>query len=114
MFVLAPRQPFGDSFWRCQGQPVDDQPHAAHAPVFLDLLSGPRCLLAQAFQWAGWKVLTPIDLAINPVFDLTEPSVQQAIGLPSVHLCAAAIGCGTKTRIREAPLPGATRARPSP
>ena len=98
-----------ESFWRCQAEPDDDQPRV---PVFLDLLSGPRCPLTQAFQWAGWKVLQPIDIAIDPACDVTDVSVQRAIGevLPTVHLSAAAIDCSTKSRIRAIPVPGAKRA----
>ena len=42
----------------------DDQPQA---PVFLDLLSGPHFPLAQAFEWAGWKIVHPIDILIATV-----------------------------------------------
>ena len=97
-----------ESFWHPQAQPIDDQ---AQVPVFLDLLSGPRCPLARAFEWAGWKVLRPSDIATNPDIDVAEPSVQRAIGevLPSVHLCAAAIDCGTKSKFREIPVSGTKR-----
>ena len=68
---------------------MDDQPQV---PVFLDLLSGPHFPLAQAFEWAGWKIVQPIDLLIDSEFDSVKPSVQKAINavLPQCHLVSAA------------------------
>lgn len=62
-------------------------------PVFLDLLSGPNYPLSQAFYWAGWKVVQPIDLQIDAEFDITNPSVQTAIAhiLPKCHLVSTAM-----------------------
>ena len=42
-----------ESLWLSTAQPLD-QPRT---PVFLDLLSGPRCPLACGFHWAVWKAL---------------------------------------------------------
>jgi len=77
-------------------------------PVFLDLLSGPNYPLSQAFYWAGWKVVQPIDLQIDDEFDITNSSVQTAIAhiLPKCHLVSTAMDCSTKSRIREIALPG--------
>ena len=73
------------------------------APLMMDLFSGPNAPLAKAFLWCGWRVLTPIDLAIDEEFDVTWPAAQQAIlkWLPQVSLQAAAFDCSTKTRPRE-------------
>ena len=89
----------------------DDQPQV---PVFLDLLSGPHFPLAQAFEWAGWKIVQPIDILIDREFDLVKPSVQKAINavLPQCHLVSAAIDFSTKSQIREIKLPGTNAPKP--
>ena len=38
---------------------TDDDP--SPVPVFLDLLPEPNYHLSQAFCWAGWKVVQPIE-----------------------------------------------------
>ena len=47
--------------WRDAQLHADESP----VPVFMDLLSGPCGLLACAFDWAGWKVVQPLDRANN-------------------------------------------------
>ena len=58
--------------------PCDSQ---SQVPVFLDLLSGPKCPLSHAFHSAGWRVLQPIDFLIDPAFDVTDSQVQHSIVL---------------------------------
>ena len=86
--------------WKSHVATNDDLPQI---PVFLDLLAGPNYPLSQAFQWAGWKVVQPIDYQIDSDFDITKPAVQHAIIqlLPECHLVSAAMDCSTKSRIRE-------------
>ena len=83
-------------------------------PVFLDMLSGPKFPLAKAFEWAGWKVVQPLDILIDPEFDLTSSTVQKAVAkiLPQCHAVSAAMDCSTKSRIREIALPGSAGPRP--
>ena len=83
-------------------------------PVFLDLLSGPKYPLSQAFCWAGWKVVQPIDLQIDRDFEITNSSIQRAIAhiLPTCHLVSTAMDCSTKSRIREIALPGLRAPKP--
>ena len=52
--------------------------------------------------------MQPLDLKIDPEFDLNDSSVRQAIAtrLPECHLCSAAMDCSTKSRIRELAMPG--------
>lgn len=97
--------------WSGSGVTDDDQ-HSL--PTFFDLLSGPRFSLSVAFQWAGWKVLHPVDFALGPEFDLTSVSTQHAVAnvLPSVSLYSCAMDCSTKSRIREIPLAGKSAPRP--
>ena len=65
---------------------------ATSGPVMLDLFSGENAPLAQAFNWCGWRVVTPIDIAIDMDFDVTRPAVRRAIlhVLPEVSLLSAA------------------------
>ena len=97
--------------WKFHVATNDDLPQI---PVFLDLLAGPNYPLSQAFQWAGWKVVQPIDYQIDSDFDITKPAVQHAIIqlLPECHLVSAAMDCSTKSRIREIRLPGANQPLP--
>ena len=76
---------------------------ATSGPVMLDLFSGENAPLAQAFNWCGWRVVTPIDIAIDVDFDVTRPAVRRAIlhVLPEVSLLSAAFSCSTKSRARE-------------
>ena len=55
------------------------------------IFSGPRFPLTQAFAWAGWRTTQPLDLKIDPEFDLNDSSVRKAIAtrLPECHLCSA-------------------------
>ena len=55
------------------------QPDGDKLPVLLDLFAGANAPLTKAFMWCGWKAVTPIDLEIDPDFDVTEPSVQRAL-----------------------------------
>ena len=64
------------SIWE-SSLPCDSQ---SQVPVFLDLLSGPKCPLSHAFHAAGWRVLQPIDFLIDPAFDVTDPQVKHSIG----------------------------------
>ena len=97
--------------WNDQVATNDDH---SPIPVFLDLLSGPNYPLSQAFCWAGWKVVQPIDLQIDRDFDITNSSVQRAIAhiLPTCHLVSTAMDCSTKSRIREIALPGLRAPKP--
>ena len=97
--------------WEDQVATDEDSPPV---PVFLDLLSGPNYPLSQAFYWAGWKVVQPIDLQIDADFDITNSSVQKALAhiLPKCHLVSTAMDCSTKSRIREIALPGKRAPQP--
>ena len=77
--------------------------HEHSAPLMLDVLSGPRAPLAQAFQWLGWEVLTPLDILRDEDFDITNHSVLKAVGawLPHLDFVSCAIECSTKSRARE-------------
>ena len=88
-----------------QVHPDDSQPNT---PLFFDLLSGPNYPLTQAFAWAGWRTMQPLDLKIDPDFNLNHSSVHKAIAakLPACHLCSAAMDCSTKSRVREIAMPG--------
>ena len=88
-----------------QVHPDDNQPNT---PLFFDLLSGPNYPLTQAFAWAGWRTMQPLDLKIDPDFNLNHSSVRKAIAakLPECHLCSAAMDCSTKSRVREIAMPG--------
>ena len=81
------------------------QPDGDKLPVLLDLFAGANAPLTKAFMWCGWKAVTPIDLEIDPDFDVTEPSVQRALlrVLPEVAFITAAMSCSTKSRAREKP-----------
>ena len=83
-------------------------------PCFLDVLSGPRFPLARAFSWAGWRVVTPIDLLVDKDFDINSAAVQTAIlhVLPQVHLLSCAVACNTKSRVREISRPGMSLPKP--
>ena len=83
-------------------------------PCFLDVLSGPRFPLAKAFSWAGWRVVTPIDLLIDKDFDINSAAVRTAIFhvLPQVHLLSCAVACNTKSRAREISRPGMSLPKP--
>ena len=83
-------------------------------PCFLDVLSGPRFPLARAFSWAGWRVVTPIDLLIDKDFDINSEAVRTAIFhvLPQVHLLSCAVACNTKSRAREISRPGMSLPKP--
>ena len=83
-------------------------------PCFLDVLSGPRFPLARAFSWAGWRVVTPIDLLIDKDFDINSAAVRAAIFhvLPQVHLLSCAVACNTKSRAREISRPGMSLPKP--
>ena len=81
--------------------PLDhDEPQE---PVMLDLYAGTNAPLAQAFNWCGWKVVTPIDLERDPDLDISRASVRKAIYrlLSGVQFIACAMSCATKSRARE-------------
>ena len=71
----------------------------------LDLYSGPNAPLAKAFNWCGWRVVTPVDLERDAEMDISKPEVRQAIAgcLPQTSCIAAAMSCATKSRAREFP-----------
>ena len=82
------------------------QPDGDKLPVLLDLFAGANAPLTyKAFMWCGWKAVTPIDLEIDPDFDVTEPSVQRALlrVFPEVAFITAAMSCSTKSRARKKP-----------
>ena len=83
-------------------------------PVFLDLMSGPTFPLSMAFQWAGWKVLHPVDILFGSEFDLTLAATHDAVShtLPHVDVVSCAMDCSTKSRIREIPMPGRHSPKP--
>ena len=72
-------------------------------PVMLDLYSGPNAPLAKAFNWCGWRVVTPVDLERDAELDVSKPEVRQAIAgcLPQTCCIASAMSCATKSRARE-------------
>ena len=94
-------QQFMDELSKLPNLKVDEM--ATSGPVMLDLFSGENAPLAQAFNWCGWRVVTPIDIAIDVDFDVTRPAVRRAIlhVLPEVSLLSAAFSCSTKSRARE-------------
>ena len=69
----------------------------------LDLYSGPNAPLAKAFNWCGWRVVTPVDLERDAELDISRPEVRQAIAgcLPQTSCIASAMSCATKSRARE-------------
>ena len=69
----------------------------------LDLYSGPNAPLAKAFNWCGWRVVTPVDLERDAELDVSKPEVRQAIAgcLPQTCCLASAMSCATKSRARE-------------
>ena len=79
-----------------------------------DVLSGLRFPLARAFSWAGWRVVTPIDLLIDKDFDINSQAVCAAIFhvLPQVHLLSCAVAYNTKSRAREISRPGMSLPEP--
>jgi len=72
-------------------------------PAMLDLYSGPNAPLAKAFNWCGWRVVTPVDLERDAELDVSRPEVRQAVAgcLPQTCCIAAAMSCATKSRARE-------------
>ena len=79
--------------------------HRPDAPpvMMLDLYSGPNAPLAKAFNWCGWRVVTPVDLERDAELDVSKPEVRQAIAgcLPQTCCIASAMSCATKSRARE-------------
>ena len=69
----------------------------------LDLYSGPNAPLAKAFNWCGWRVVTPVDLERDAELDISRPEVRQAIAgcLPQTSCIASAMSFATKSRARE-------------
>ena len=69
----------------------------------LDLYSGPNAPLAKAFNWCGWRVVTPVDLERDVEMDVSRPEVRQATVrcLPQTSCMASAMSCATKSRARE-------------
>ncbi len=61
----------------------------------LDLYCGPNAPLAKAFNWCGWRVVTPVDLE--------RDAERQAIAgfFLQTSCIASAMSCATKSRARE-------------
>ena len=58
-----------------------------------------RFPLAKAFSWAGWKVVTSINLLVDEKFDIISgPQTAIFQVLHRVHLLSCAIVCNTKSR----------------
>ena len=97
--------------WIDRGATNDSRPKL---PVFLDPMSGPTFPLSMAFQWAGWKVLHPVDILFGSEFDLTLAATHDAVShtLPHVDVVSCAMDCSTKSRIREIPMPGRHSPKP--
>ncbi len=60
----------------------------------------PLAKAAKAFNWCGWRVVTPVDLERE---DVSRPEVRQALAgcLPQTSCIASAMSCATKSRARE-------------
>ena len=85
--------------------------------LLLDIFSGANAPLAKAFLWCKWLIITPIDLEVDPDFDVSRVDVRNAIHqhLPKVSLISGAMSCATKSRAREkAPGPPPLRSEESP
>ena len=95
----------------------DSVESAQRQPVMLDIFSGANAPLAKAFLWCKWLIITPIDLEVDPDFDVSRVDVRNAIHqhLPKVSLISGAMSCATKSRAREkAPGPPPLRSEESP
>ena len=73
-------------------------------PLMVDLFSDPNLLLGKAFLYCGWRCL-PVDWALDPSHDLSNPQRQDSIReqLQDAVFAAAALDCSTKSRAREIP-----------
>ena len=70
----------------------------------VDLFCGPNLPLGKAFLYCGWRCL-PVDWALDPSHDLSNPQRQDSIQeqLQDAVFAAAALDCSTKSRAREIP-----------
>ena len=70
----------------------------------VDLFCGPNLPLGKAFLYCGWRCL-PVDWALDPSHDLSNPQRQDSIReqLQDAVFAAAALDCSTKSRAREIP-----------
>ena len=70
----------------------------------VDLFCGPNLPLGKAFLYCGWRCL-PVDWALDPSHDLSNPQGQDSIReqLQDAVFAAAALDCSTKSRAREIP-----------
>ena len=73
-------------------------------PLMVDLFCGPNLPLGKAFLYCGWRCL-PVDWALDPSHDLSNPQRQDSIReqLQDAVFAAAALDCSTKSRAREMP-----------
>ena len=73
-------------------------------PLMVDLFCGPNLPLGKAFLYCGWRCL-PVDWALDPSHDLSNPQRQDSIReqLQDAVFAAAALDCSTKSRAREIP-----------
>ena len=73
-------------------------------PLMVDLFFGPNLPLGKAFLYCGWRCL-PVDWALDPSHDLSNPQRQDSIReqLQDAVFAAAALNCSTKSRAREIP-----------
>ena len=65
----------------------------------VDLFCGPNLPLGKAFLYCGWRCL-PVDWALDPSHDLSNPQRQDSIReqLQDAVFAAAALDCSTKSR----------------
>ena len=68
-------------------------------PLMVDLFCAPNLPLGKAFLYCGWRCL-PVDWALDPSHDLSNPQRQDSIReqLQDAVFAAAALDCSTKSR----------------
>ena len=71
-------------------------------PLMVDLFCGPNLPLGKAFLYCGWRCL-PVDWALDPSHDLSNPQRQDSIReqLQDAVFAAAALDCSAKSRARD-------------
>ena len=68
----------------------------------VDLFCGPNLPLGKAFLYCGWRCL-PVDWALHPSHDLSNPQDSIREQLQDAVFAAAALDCSAKSRAREIP-----------
>ena len=70
-------------------------------PLMVDLFCGPNLPLGKAFFYCGWRCL-PVDWALDPSHDLSNPQRQDSVReqLQDAVFAAAALDCSAKSRAR--------------